>query len=318
MKPYKISVVICTYNGEKYIEELMQSILIQSRKADEIIVCDDGSTDSTLVKIYKMLDEFDGDKKVICNEQRLGVTKNFEKAITNATGDIVFLSDQDDIWFENKIEVMTEIFYKRKDCVLAFSNGQIYENGFKRKTIADLLNVNPAECIKNKSFYLKRAFIPGTTMAVKREYAISIMPFPKAWIHDGWIAINAQLYGDIVYVKKCLMAYRLHNENTIGMNYSFGDKIKSYLKNLPYLEEVRHNMYNRYRYLYEFQKNRVSDDKYLCELEECIRFWSTTGRISKKKKCKSLKTIFNNWITGKYTKYYTGTRGMIRDIISVF
>lgn len=317
MKQFKISVVICTYNGEKYIEELVQSILTQSRKADEIIICDDGSTDYTLEKINKILDKFDGDKKIISNEHRLGVTKNFEKGITNATGDIIFLSDQDDIWLENKIETMMELFYERESCVLVFSNAQIYENGYKSKTIFDLLNVNPTNCIKDRNFFLKRAFIPGTTMAFKRKYVLELMPFPIEWIHDGWIAINAKIYGEIEYIDKCLMIYRLHNDNTIGMSYSLVDKINSYIKNMSYLEEVRYTMYNRYKHLYEFQKDKVSDNKYLCEVKKCIRFWDTTKKISKKRKFKSLNTVLSNWITGKYAKYYTGTRGMIRDIISI-
>lgn len=98
----KTSVALCTYNGEKYIKEQLDSILNQTKKVDEIIVCDDCSSDKTVEILNHYSSTNPGLFKIYINEQNLRSVKNFEKAITLCTGDIIFLSDQDDFWVNEK------------------------------------------------------------------------------------------------------------------------------------------------------------------------------------------------------------------------
>lgn len=106
----KLSVALCTYNGEKYLREQLDSIAAQLLPIDEVVVCDDGSTDGTVSILREYADRRTLPIRVIGNKRQLGVTANFEKAILACTGDIIFCSDQDDIWMPDKTQVITEYF----------------------------------------------------------------------------------------------------------------------------------------------------------------------------------------------------------------
>ena len=121
-----VSIAMCTYNGEKYIEEQIESILNQSYKNLEIIICDDNSTDNT-TKLIESYIKVDSRIKIFRNKQNLGFIKNFEKAISLCNGEYIALSDQDDIWKLNKIELYLK---KIKDNILIYSDlDMIDENG---------------------------------------------------------------------------------------------------------------------------------------------------------------------------------------------
>lgn len=119
----KVSVAMCTYNGEKYIEEQLNSILHQT-KIDEIIICDDGSKDKTLEICNEILKSSNVEYTLKLNKN-LGFAKNFYQAITLCSGDIIFFCDQDDIWKENKIDLMCQVFNNDPDTLLVFSNAYI-------------------------------------------------------------------------------------------------------------------------------------------------------------------------------------------------
>ena len=106
-----ISVAMCTYNGEKYIQEQLESIIYQSVPPDEIVICDDCSNDATLEIVKDILNSYDGIVQLVSNKHNLGYRKNFEKAISLCHGDIIFLSDQDDVWSSNKIEIIKSKYF---------------------------------------------------------------------------------------------------------------------------------------------------------------------------------------------------------------
>ena len=113
-RDYYISVAMATYNGEKYIKEQLESILRQLNVNDEVVISDDGSTDNTI----KIVNDFkDSRIKIICGPKK-GIIKNFENAIKNCTGKYIFLSDQDDIWLDNKVNEVLNCFKSDITCVL--------------------------------------------------------------------------------------------------------------------------------------------------------------------------------------------------------
>ena len=116
----KLSVALCTFNGEIFLKEQLDSILNQSINIDEIIVCDDQSTDNT----KQILESYKKDNpdlfKIYYNEKNLRSNKNFEKAIKLTSGDYIFLSDQDDIWKENKVEETLAVFKKKQRSTWSF------------------------------------------------------------------------------------------------------------------------------------------------------------------------------------------------------
>src|SRR5919199_6162917 len=122
MDRQRVSVAMCTYNGERYLQEQLDSIAAQTCLPDELVVCDDRSSDRTLeiIQIFKSKVSFPVHLHI--NPENLGTIKNFEKAISLCTGDIIVLSDQDDVWKPHKVETILQAFAKNTKAGYVFSN----------------------------------------------------------------------------------------------------------------------------------------------------------------------------------------------------
>ena len=217
-----ISVCIATYNGEKFLRQQIESILSQLSHDDEIIVSDDCSSDRTV----DLLREFKDERiKLFVNDSNVGVVKNFENAIKNSTQEFIFLSDQDDVWTPNKVEVVKKML-NEYDFVSHNANIINEEGG---KTGADYFSVR-----NTKYGYLnnlwKMGYL-GCCMAFNRKCLSDILPFPNniLW-HDMWIAAVLHLKYKGVLLNQCLLQYRRHDSNVSTSSekseYSFGFKIK--------------------------------------------------------------------------------------------
>jgi len=196
---------MATYNGEKYIKEQLDSILCQLSELDEIIISDDGSTDKT-IEIIKMY--HDPRIKLYTNTNRKGVVGNFENALSKAHGDFIFLADQDDVWMPNKVDTMLMALENVDlcvcDCELIDSYGEIIYPSFFR------LNHSKKGFLRN---LLKNSYL-GCCMAFKRDFLKYILPFPSnIAMHDIWIGLCVELWGESVFLKDKLVKYRRHSNN---------------------------------------------------------------------------------------------------------
>ena len=124
-----VSIAMCTYNGARFLREQLESIASQTCLPDELVVCDDGSTDATLgiLASYAKVSNFP--VRVHCNTIRLGATRNFEQAISLAQGEVIVLSDQDDIWRHDKLQILTHNFSKHLDAGFIFSDAIVINEG---------------------------------------------------------------------------------------------------------------------------------------------------------------------------------------------
>lgn len=217
-----ISVCIATYNGEKYIEEQLISILNQISEDDEIIISDDSSNDLTLEKIRTINDKR---IKIYENNKFRSPIFNFENALMKAKNDLIFLSDQDDIWEENKIKIMKKQLKNYdlvvSDCRVVDENLKILENSFF------YLRNSGKGIIKNlyKNTYL------GCCMAFNRKILEKALPFPKNIpMHDIWLGIIGESFGKTIFINDKLTRYRRHNNNVSPTseksNYSIKKKIE--------------------------------------------------------------------------------------------
>lgn len=314
----KISVVICTYNGEKYITEQLKSIINQSVCPDEIVVCDDKSDDNTVVIIEDILSKSGINYDILVNERNIGITKNFEQGIRMSKGDIIFFSDQDDIWRNDKIEKIINVFEENKRCVVAYSNAELIDvNGsVTGNKLWKVIGFNPDRIDSYGELLLKKSLITGATMAVKRNFSMKIIPFPKSWLHDSWIAINGELYGSINHIDEELVSYRIHGENVIGVNEGIKKKILSYFANTANMNDERIMRYKRYREFY-LRNEKILQTKYKKSVKRCILFWKDMTKLNKERKILSLLYILKNLCVCNYSRYYTGLRGAVRDIFSL-
>ncbi|MBV5277925.1 MAG: glycosyltransferase [Campylobacteraceae bacterium] len=209
-----ISVCIATYNGELYIKQQLLSILCQLESNDELIVSDDHSTDNTLDAINSLKDNR---IKIYINEKEKGYTRNFENALEKASGDIIFLSDQDDVWMDNKVK-KSLILLKDNDFVV--SDAQVVDNDLK---ILDKSNFELRD-VKHGFFnnFIKCRYL-GACYAFNKKVLKKSLPFPKTseYIpHDYWLYMVAINFFKVAVINEQLIKYRRHNLNTS----SGGDK----------------------------------------------------------------------------------------------
>lgn len=224
--PIFISVALCTYNGEKYLKQQLDSILSQTMAVDEIVVCDDCSTDSTCEIISSYVDKYPH-IKMIRNDVNVGFANNFEKAVLICRGEYIFLSDQDDIWHPKKVKRFID-YMQNNNCYGAFSNADFIdgENNPLDGSLFEKLKFN--QYIENSVLYpnlyatlcLSSNFVTGATMAIRKEVKKSIIPFStsEGIYHDAYIAIKLASIGKLGFINEKLISYRIHSSQQIGMN----------------------------------------------------------------------------------------------------
>ena len=207
-----ISVCVATHNGERYIKEQLESILSQLSDGDDVVVSDDGSTDSTL----QVIDSINDNRiKVLHYQQSLStchmhkyVCCNFQNALIHAKGDYIFLSDQDDIWLPNKVDV----------CMQYLQNSDLVIHDFRHidNNLKVLKSYNYGERFKFGNYLLlRRGKYYGCAMAFRRHMLDYAIPFPKSLlVHDIWIGLLAEALGRVSYIPEPLLLYRNHHQNT--------------------------------------------------------------------------------------------------------
>jgi glycosyltransferase involved in cell wall biosynthesis len=221
----KISVALCTYNGAKYINQQIDSILNQQVfNTDEIIICDDNSTDDTLKILSNYKTEYPNIFKIYINEINLGSTKNFEKAISLCCGDYIFLSDQDDVWKNNKIQKVIDVFNNNPDAEGVFSNADLIDknnNQIKNITIWDSIFFLEKELPKPIDFFniisKNGNIVTGATLCIKSSIKCFILPFDDGTLHDEKIANILTLRNSLFYSVENLISYRIHDNQQVGM-----------------------------------------------------------------------------------------------------
>ena len=221
----KLSVALCTYNGEKHIKEQLDSILNQTVHVNEIIICDDKSDDNTFKILQCYQEKHPSIFKLFLNERTLRSVKNFEKALSLCTGEITFLCDQDDCWHPNKVEVFTKNFEANPQNLAFCSNGYLMDKNSKVMSDHfpkwDVYEKYLCEnkFINNFNFITQKGnFSTGATMAVKTEFAKSTIPFPELenFHHDEWLTLLATAYGKMTFIPEKLINYRVHCSQQVG------------------------------------------------------------------------------------------------------
>jgi glycosyltransferase involved in cell wall biosynthesis len=260
-----VSIVLATYNGERYLKEQLDTVFQQTYPDLEIVAVDDCSSDST-VSILQYYASMHSNMRVYVNEKNIRHIKTFEKGISLSTGAFIALCDQDDIWNKHKIELlMKEI----NGYGMAFCDSVFIDEGGKtlNRKLSDIKNLATYNnCIP----FIIGNCISGHAAVFTREIALSAIPFPRDIIHDWWLAFVASSKGTVHFVNQPLVQYRQHADNFIG-----AIKVKGRSK-----KETRHeaiaNIRSRIKSFYEKcpDPNNIEAKKILEKLNKSYRSFS--------------------------------------------
>jgi glycosyltransferase involved in cell wall biosynthesis len=221
------SIVLCTYNGARFIAAQWASLLAQTRLPDEIVVRDDASVDASPA----LLDDLVAAARArgiavryVRNAKNLGYVANFEAALRDATGELLFLCDQDDVWHADKLAILVAEFKRRPSLLLMCSDAirvdaagtplplSLY--AVLRLTRTELRKIHAG---RGFEVLVRRSMATGATVALRRTLLDAALPFPAGWVHDEWLAIMAAALGGFDCTERALIDYRQHAANQLGM-----------------------------------------------------------------------------------------------------
>lgn len=261
---------MATYNGERYLEQQLQSILSQTLKPAEIIICDDVSTDGTVAILEKYKQE--GRLTYVVNNHQLGLIDNFKKAVSLvAEGNYVALCDQDDEWLPQKLEQSAALLQKIEDpkqpsmvytdLMLVDENDKILNPSFRSELGQDKYQHNLETLVFGN-------FVNGCTMLINPPLAklFAAIPNNVRLNHDGWIALVAFTFGKTASIPTALVRYRKHNNNlSIAADTKPRNRFRSVTNEI--IEALKGNQdflspqFETVSRFYELYKNEISADK---------------------------------------------------------
>ena len=320
----KICLALCTYNGANFLEEQLASLASQTRKPDLLVVSDDASDDETLHILESFSQSSPFPVKIYVNPTNLGYVKNFEKAIKLCHGNIIALVDQDDVWLPEKLEKVVNVFERDRSINLIFSDAEVVDStlsslgyslwesiGFDRQKQSIFQQGNAFELL------LRRNYVTGATMAFRSEYRDILLPFPKDWGHDGWIAALMSVIGKIYPIQEKLILYRQHQENIIGgQTQSFSEMLSIARK------RGRQNYQRRYR-KHKILSERLKlndyfkiDLKTMLLLENKIQHSFRLYNLPENKFLR-IAPVFQEFSLGNYHRYGNGFQSLLEDLFVI-
>lgn len=202
----KISIAMATYNGREFLPAQLRSFATQNRLPDELVASDDQSTDGTRELIAEFARTAPFPVRVV-NDRRLGFIQNFGRALAECTGDLVFLSDQDDVWFDDKIEKMEALARLRPES-LCLMNDALFTDGSLNSTgVTKLQRIRAMQ-------QPETTFVMGCCTAMRREFLRVALPIPETVIaHDMWLLGLSDALGGTYRHPEVLQYYRRHGAN---------------------------------------------------------------------------------------------------------
>lgn len=323
------SVALCTFNGARFVEEQIRSILDQTCPPDEIVAFDDRSTDDTVAVLERFAAATDVPIRVTVNATRQGSTDNFIAAIAACSCDVVFLSDQDDIWCPTKVEAMLALFAQNPNLGLVVSDARAVDEELRPLgyTVLGSLPVTHAERRRinrgeGSHLVLKRPFGTGSSMAFRAALkpAILTLDRPAALIHDSWILTVAAAYSTIAVTGEVLNLYRQHaaqqvgappkwransNNTTLGVTSSAASR-DSHRHQLDVYRQLRRSLVENGRFRARAIFSTALDEA----ISHAERRLALPGPALKRGMM-----VLRELVSGRYSRYSSGVKSAGKDLL---
>ncbi len=320
----RVSIAMCTYNGARFLPYQLQSLTAQERLPEEVVICDDCSSDNTIDILKSFAIDAPFPVHIHQNKSRLGSTKNFEKAIALCLGDLIFLCDQDDLWSSQKVSLTAECLINDEQLGLVFSDAEVVDENAESlgytlweslRLDADLrARIRTSEAFEILNF---RTLVTGATMAFRKEFKDLVLPIPDdiPLIHDGWIALMISLCGRLGLIDRPLMKYRQHTAQQLGTPHKGQPPPPSTLlinsqRQYDFASEISKLEAARQRF--EATKPRFEP---IPSANLGSRLKHLTNRVEiKSQRLSGLPTALGELFSGRYHQYSNGFYSMMKDL----
>lgn len=320
----RISVALCTYNGARFLEAQLASYLAQTRLPDELVACDDGSTDGTQAILERFAKRAPFPVRVEHNPTRLGSTKNFEKAVGLCAGALIATSDQDDVWLPHKLAASEAAFATEPQLGLVFGDAEVVDDDLRPlgHTMWQAIHLGPKlrrRIRGGKAFpiLLRQWLVTGATMTFRASYRSHVLPIPESWIHDGWIAFIIGALAPIGVLDGATVQYRQHAAQQIGGKKLGWRELYRLAQNLgPEHFRLAHERFSLARERLRTLAPRLRRPEYLGLLDEKVEHQRRRLAIaeSRSRTQKVLWTL-GELAHGRYHRYSPGISHCFKDLL---
>jgi glycosyltransferase involved in cell wall biosynthesis len=316
-----ISVAMCTFNGIRFLRVQLESIAAQERPPDELVVCDDGSSDGC----EEIVREFSGQAtfptRLVINERNLGTTKNFEKATSLCEGTIVALADQDDLWYPHKLARIEKAFLESPATIAVFSDADLIDAdaNLLRMSLWDsyLFDARERKRFANGKavqVLTRNHIVTGATMAFRKKFFDILRPFND--FHDRWLAFLLATCGPFEPIADRLMQYRRHE------GQQFGPGSLTVREEITRIRRTDANVYlaeiERFHKLYEKLEKHKANFKYadlaLKEVERKISHLERRVQLPGRNLAR-IPEVLCEVLKGDYWRYSAGWKSVAKDLV---
>lgn len=320
----KISIAICTYNGEKYLREQLNSYTAQTRLPDEVVVCDDGSTDSTREILAEFAAAAPFPVKLHFNKENLGYVQNFGKAAKFCTGDIIAFSDQDDVWRREKLEIIEAEFIKFPNVGMVYADAEVVDenlqslgttmwrcNKLNQKKQADIKSG------KSLDLLLRDGYALGSSMAFRAKYLDLVLPIPPNiyYDHDDWIALIISALADVSLIEEPLIKYRQHQQQTSsGMTINAKTGVKLLVEAVRRTNDYNEVINQLTLAEKKLKENYDSVKEAILKIAAARDHILVRSNLPKNPLLRSVK-VGQELLTGHYHSYSNGFRSAVKDLM---
>jgi hypothetical protein len=327
MDRVRVSIALCTCNGERYLRQQLHSIAQQTRLPYELVVCDDVSTDSTRRIVEEFARSASFPVRFFRNAARLGSTKNYEQAIGLCAGDLIALCDQDDIWLPEKLAHQVDLIEREPMLGGVFSDAQLIDDRSIKigKQLWASISFSPRKqkqfCNgKSADVLLRGNVVTGPTLMFRADLRPLLMPIPESWYEDAWIALMLALHSRLAPIPTSLIQYRIHPDQQVGVE-SLGPSAR-----LPMLErfekagrEIPGKCMCLIRELEDLKRHLAEADnsnpQVIAAIQEQIAFLKARAKPRRNRLTKATCILRN---AAGYRRYEAGWRPLLRDIAICF
>jgi glycosyltransferase involved in cell wall biosynthesis len=315
---------MATFNGGRFLEAQLRSIFDQTRLPDEIVISDDGSTDDTLIIARSLRAE--AKKKgvrfaVVNHKSRSGVAANFSHAVSKARADLIALSDQDDLWLPNKLEVLSRVLESDSSVMMAHSDAELVDDSGKPlgMTVLESLRITGGERHNLVTGHgiralARRNLVTGSTSMIRRDLVSRAGTIPSGWLHDEWWALVAATTDGLVLNPQVLGLYRQHDDNQVGATRSGWQRLMERFAEPQGEFRERHRERHAGLQAYLASSAWVGTADALSLLEGRLRHYQWQSTLPSVRLAR-IPGVMGRLFRGEYARYRRGAFDALRDIL---